>query len=1341
VTELVRNRPGTWGDLLERWRPTRAGIVNIWRYYGEIFEFHAGRLLLRGPNGTGKSKALELLLPYLFDANLRPHRLSTFGSAERTMYWNLMGEGHSGTTRVGYVWLEFGRVVDGAEQWFTCGARLQATRNTTSVTPTYFTTSQRVGMPDGLSLVNDAGRPLVRADLQAAIATAGEVHGGPGDYRRAVRQTLFPGVGEQRYDALITALLQLRTPKLSERLDPGVLSTLLSRALPPLDQTDIAEIAEGFERLDRQREELKRLDSDVATAESLANRQRTYAQRVLRAAAANLISATSKMTDLTRKARESKEALEQASRELAEVTARDAELAGEAGATTARIDGITQLPAYREGSRLDQLRQDVSGARTRAGDAARHAAKLRETATADGERAEQAAETAAAAARLATRTAAEARQAADRAGMPGVYDEIDATEDLRTGRKLLRAAVDSRTHQIGLVRKALERHRQTVGDRERAEAVLEAARDELGAADERLAVAAERHQAVLADLADALVSWARESHLLALADPDRLADLADDRAAADAVIAGAVTAVRERHAREETTLDTTRRQLVAERAGHEHERGMLERDADRPPAAPVTRRADRATLAGAPLWRVVDFRPDVPEDVRAGVEAALEAGGLLDAWVSTDGALSAPGEDTFAEALLAVPAPGHSLADLLVVEPDAPVAADRVRRLLAGVAFGDHAPEHQAAVGADGSWRLASAHGRYTKPEAAYIGASARARARQRRIAELTELIDGLTARIDEVDEAARRIAGEREGLAAELGRRPGTGALDAAERDRAAAEQHRAVCANLVLSAENTLADKEIAFAAAMRTLTAAGAEHGLPTSEDGLSRVEQAVQAFRSTGDHWLDDRQDALGTAKAAGEAAERAGAAGELAAEAEDAAAERLAEAEQAEIKLVTVEQSVGAEFRTLQEDLAGLRTRSKAIEGERNLLRDKRSALDTRIGGLIQRHADDEARTTEATGVRDQYEDRFRVLAASSLPADARVELSPAAMDTKRSTLDAARRLADKLGKVLYELRNVRDAEANLASTVHDAQQALSGRADLSLEPDEDISVFTATVDGVRLGAAALLDMLRTDRQRTAEQITAGERDLFDRTLTGDTRRHLADRIRAANDLVDTMNARLERVRTASKVRVQLVWQVDPQLPPGTREARDLLLRNPATLQDAEREALHRFFRERVDEARATETAAGWEQQLLQVLDYTAWHQFVVKVDRGNGDGWQPVTRRLHGALSGGEKAIVLHLPLFAAAAAHYQATPAAPRLILLDEVFVGVDSTNRGQLLELLVGFDLDLVLTSDHEWCDYRELDGIAIHQLLTGDDGDDAVTTARFVWNGRELVPDADD
>ncbi|MFE3796484.1 SbcC/MukB-like Walker B domain-containing protein [Nocardia tengchongensis] len=61
--------------------------------------------------------------------------------------------------------------------------------------------------------------------------------------------------------------------------------------------------------------------------------------------------------------------------------------------------------------------------------------------------------------------------------------------------------------------------------------------------------------------------------------------------------------------------------------------------------------------------------------------------------------------------------------------------------------------------------------------------------------------------------------------------------------------------------------------------------------------------------------------------------------------------------------------------------------------------------------------------------------------------------------------------------------------------------------------------------------------------------------------------------------------------------------------------------------------------------------------------------------------------------------MALNLPLFAAVAAHDQAAPAAPRTILLDEVFVGVDTVNRGQIFALLAALDLDLLLTSDHDW------------------------------------------
>ena len=80
-------------------------------------------------------------------------------------------------------------------------------------------------------------------------------------------------------------------------------------------------------------------------------------------------------------------------------------------------------------------------------------------------------------------------------------------------------------------------------------------------------------------------------------------------------------------------------------------------------------------------------------------------------------------------------------------------------------------------------------------------------------------------------------------------------------------------------------------------------------------------------------------------------------------------------------------------------------------------------------------------------------------------------------------------------------------------------------------------------------------------------------------------------------------------------------------------------------------------------------------------------------------------------------------------------SPTAPRLILLDEAFVGIDADMRGKCMGLLHEFDLDFVMTSEREWGCYRSMPGLAIYQLSTHA-GIDAVLASRWVWNGRERV-----
>ena len=66
-----------------RWQPLRSGLLNLYKFDDEEFWFESGRLLLRGNNGTGKSRVLALQLPFLLDGDVSPHRLEPDGEGTR----------------------------------------------------------------------------------------------------------------------------------------------------------------------------------------------------------------------------------------------------------------------------------------------------------------------------------------------------------------------------------------------------------------------------------------------------------------------------------------------------------------------------------------------------------------------------------------------------------------------------------------------------------------------------------------------------------------------------------------------------------------------------------------------------------------------------------------------------------------------------------------------------------------------------------------------------------------------------------------------------------------------------------------------------------------------------------------------------------------------------------------------------------------------------------------------------------------------------------------------------------------------------------------------------------
>lgn len=172
--------------------------------------------------------------------------------------------------------------------------------------------------------------------------------------------------------------------------------------------------------------------------------------------------------------------------------------------------------------------------------------------------------------------------------------------------------------------------------------------------------------------------------------------------------------------------------------GLEREIGELESGLHPMPPVPYTRGADaRPDRDSAPLWQLVDFRDDVAADDRAGIEAALEAAGILDGWVSPSGELLDPDTDDVLLAATDAAPVGRRLADALVpaIGDGADVSKVDVHRLLAAIGIGES--DAPVWVSGGGRFRNGVLRGAWHKPAAAFIGHTAREAARQARLAEL----------------------------------------------------------------------------------------------------------------------------------------------------------------------------------------------------------------------------------------------------------------------------------------------------------------------------------------------------------------------------------------------------------------------------------------------------------------------------------------------------------------------------------------------------------------------------------------------------------------------------
>ncbi len=1313
-----------------RWQLLRAGIQNVWEYDDHRFVFEHGRLMLKGQNESGKTKALEVLLPFLLDASLQPKRLDPFGSTARPMRWNLLNDSNPGVNvAIGYVWVELGRLEDGVPCYWTLGAGLKARRAASDVEDWYFATPQRVDVD--LHLLDETRVPLPKPRLASALGEKGQLFDRGSDYRRALNEHLF-GLPADQYSALVDALLQLRRPQLSKQLNPEELSHILTASLPPLDSAVIGSLAEGFERLDRHRTEREAFFASLSDLKSFLQVYKVYVGSFVKARAQELTHAESGYHAARADVRSAEEKLGAADQRLIDLTETLRQLEQEAVELEGRLEALKSSEEYQAVQTLDAAEKHAASAQRSAqslADAASNLAKMLERLIARVEGAKREAGLATAALE---QEVAQALNAAREAGMEVQHTAVLAALPQNTSVEVLSTSVRLRRHaitQLGTLVRKLGEAELALG---RAIDRRVHADDRSRATHERLAEAEALEERAREAFVQDVQHWAEQCRELRL-DPNAFSDLAPEAmrpslapflAPARADLEEAVTVAKVALAESGVHTDSLRAEMKTLAA----ERHRL------PPAPPW--RGSRVDRPGAPLYLLCDFRETLDDGSRAGLEAALEASGLLDAWVTPDGqVLSA---ETFDVALVSAPVGGVTLLEVLAPLGAGSVPAEVTERVLRSVAWvppGGNS-DCTAWVSGDGRFSLGPLSGTYRKGEAAFIGATARERARQRRLSELALELEALERLKLERETALTGLQARRRQLEAELDAFPDLEPLrnhQATSRARAGeAKDARAAQAEAeeqVHKFDQIRAERLSARDREATTLGLRGWVDRLPDLERKTLEYESVT--LRVVGTH------DRARAAQALVQTHLREVQQEQLSLD-ESAAAARQAreDALRATANSDTLREKAGSTRDQVLGKLRDAERRQKVVREATRTSRENLGVAQQDMGGL--RAAVDMARETltRRDSAREEKELSVQEAARLGLFALAGVELDKAPQEwSYTDALLSARRADEAMAKV-DPSESARDRAWNRVSERH--QELMRGmRSEIRIHAEQlsGVTVYKATFNARALTLLELSAELEADVAARDRLLGNDERKLFESFLTGETHEHLREKLRQAHALVKRINLQLEAHPTSSGMQMRLDWQVADEAAPGTREAVNLLFKSGGFLSDSDRDALGGFLRQRLDEARSHSGAHSLQEQLLTVLDYRSWHRFHVEF-RSAAAGWKRLTRKVHAAGSGGQKAVMLHLPLFAAAAAFYDsARSTAPRLILLDEAFAGIDRETRGQLMGLLAHFDLDFVMTSFEEWGFYPQLDGLSTYQLAR-EKGMPGVYSDWFIWNGREAT-----
>ena len=1349
-----------------RWKMNRIGFVNFWLYDEEDFEFYDGKLLLRGQNGSGKSITTQSFIPFVLDGDRTPSRLDPFGSSDRRMEYYFLGE-EGKEEATGYLFLEFKK--ENTEEYRTIGIGQRAKRGK----PMDFwgfiiLDGQRIGRD--LWLYKETGSikiPYDKREMKTVLGDNNLFTDSQSEYKKLVNQYIFGFRRAEQYEQFIKLLVKVRAPKLSKEFKPTKVYDILNESLQTLSDEDLRTMVDAMEKMDEIQDSLDMLNRAFSDVKIIRNEYTRYNQYMLAKKAQSYLK--------------KKEEVESAQQEHDEKQNEKNELRVELQNMSIRLEELSDREKLLETERnglldtdLEEIDRKLESAKREKGEVQERERKLEAKINEYKEKIylkEQELK------KIKNRLEEHQDALNFQKQKMEEYQEILLWDEHEKILRFIGMEHTNGSEEISnsllLYKQLLEECRRLLHDFEEISRKYDEIAEELeyvrkekiekeqklSEAEQRVLQSQDTWIIQLYSHAEAAEYWKPQKAILKeaedktreyqnIADAEKIQKLLrnDYENQRTEWLEKKQEILQEIHASEEK-LDAVKRELTEIQNKEEIE-------PDRSENALYSRQCLReAGIDAVPFYKTVEFSDGLSETECAQLEAQFESMGLLDALVVSEGDFVKITElcPEFLDTVIYVSEKGFSdFSKLVLSEELSPKLVESVRKILSNI-YEKSGTGNGVCLGENGQFVQGILAGRAGKTEAEFLGYLTRQRKKEQKRKLLQKKIEEGEHALQQLQEKLTDIKKGIEKLESEYKDIPDFQELSLLlEYQKSCnAELERIIVEYLKTEQrEKECADKKQAQYQRV-LLKCKSLPYGRTEKEyDGvLSTLEEYWQIWQNCKELLLklETERDKYIIGQ-------------DYLEQYEQIMDEAFVDKRfcNTKIKEYGIQISQYEEYLSSPEivekahRLKQLRSELENIKKQGENIKEKRIRKDQMLKNLLESESQKKVRLqeliAEETILRKFFEEELSLKLVMERENRTLAECGKEAVKFLRDS-DKNREYGDMLQSLIQVYQRHNGSLTNYGTSLEECFESVGKWAGVrgEFQPLRKRVRVVSAWNGKKVFLEEFYQIIKNAIDETELLIQQKDRELFEDILSQTISQQLTDRIAESRSWVKDMSNLMKELDTSMGLSFSLEWKprsAENDVELDTMELEQILLRDRdlLTMEDIEKVAGHFRSKIRMEKMRLEEDGGliNYMELVRDALDFRKWFEFRMFYKRGEKNK-KPLTNAAFNRFSGGEKAMAMYVPLFAAVNAQYKKADNGehPRMIALDKAFAGVDDKNISSMFELVHKMDFDYIMNSQSLWGCYETVKGIKIAELHRPMNSQ-IVTVIRYIWNGHERILD---